>query len=257
MQKTHKNRLTRRNFLACFTFYIQVPNKARYSTLVEKLLVHRKWDRLVIYWHALIVEEISNVDVKCVKVTAAQNVGKGHRDKVSAVEVSRRNTMQGLVVVGPIVEQISNVDVQCFKVTGVRNIGQGQWIKLPTVSTSRKSTICRQGIEKKHYAMFGRCKPYTWGDIKRRRKMCQIHCSAKYRSRSPGQGTCRVNTSRKSTMQGLMVLGHIFEEISSVDVNCVNVTGAQNIGRVHRVKKLAESVHRGQALSKVWWLYAV
>ena len=151
MQKTHKHRLTLRNFLACFTFYIQVPNKARYSTLVEKLLVHRKWDRLVIYWHALIVEEISNVDVKCVKVTAARNVGQGHRDKVSVVEVSRRITMQGLVVVGPLVEEISNVDVQCFKVTGVRNIGQGQWSSylqsvhrgkaLSAVKVSRRNTM--------------------------------------------------------------------------------------------------------------------
>ena len=32
-------------------------------------------------------------------------------------------------------------------------------------------------------------------------KMCKRHWSAKYRSRSPGQDTCRVSTSRRSTMQ--------------------------------------------------------
>ena len=30
------------------------------------------------------VEEISNVDAKCVKVTRAQNIGQGHRVKVPA-----------------------------------------------------------------------------------------------------------------------------------------------------------------------------
>ena len=29
----------------------------------------------------------------------------------------------------------------------------------------------------------------------------------KYRSRSPGQGICRVSTLRRSTLQGLMVVG--------------------------------------------------
>ena len=32
----------------------------------------------------LIVEEISNVDTKCVEVTGAQNIGQGHRVKVPA-----------------------------------------------------------------------------------------------------------------------------------------------------------------------------
>ena len=35
----------------------------------------------------LIVEEISNVDAKCVKVTGAQNIGQGHRVKVPAESV--------------------------------------------------------------------------------------------------------------------------------------------------------------------------
>ena len=62
----------------------------------------------------LIVEEISNVDAKCVKVTGAQNIGKG----TCRVSTSRRSTMQGLVVVGLIVEKILNLNVNCFKVTG-------------------------------------------------------------------------------------------------------------------------------------------
>ena len=35
----------------------------------------------------LIVEEISNVDTKYVKVTEAQNIGQGHRVKVPAKSV--------------------------------------------------------------------------------------------------------------------------------------------------------------------------
>ena len=85
-----------------------------------------------------------------------------------------------------------------------------------------------------------------------RRKRCKSQWSAKYRSRLPSQGTCGVRTLRRSTMQGLMVVGLIVEEISNVDAKCVKVTGAQNIGQGHRVKVPAESVHLGEALCKVW-----
>ena len=132
--------------------------------------------------------------------------------------------------------------------------------------------------------------------------MCQNHWSAKYRSRSPGQGTCRVSTSRRSpiqdlvvegltvenirkgdlkgvkvngarnigqghrvkvpaartlrrsTMQGLVFVGLIVEEILNIDVKCVKCTGAQNLCQRLRVNILAESVHLGEALCKVWWL---
>ena len=73
--------------------------------------------------------------------------------------------------------------------------------------------------------------------------MCQRHWSAKYRSRSPDQGTCRVTTSRRSTLQGLVVEGLIVEVIWNGDVKGVKVNGAQNIGQGHRVKVPAESVH--------------
>ena len=85
------------------------------------------------------------------------------------------------------------------------------------------------------------------------RKRCS-QWSAKYRSRSPSQGTCGVRTLRRSTMQGLMVVGLIVEEILKVNEKCVNGTGAQNIGQGHRVKIPSESVHLGEALCKVWWL---
>ena len=74
----------------------------------------------------------------------------------------------------------------------------------------------------------------------------------KYRSRSPGLGICQVSTLRRSTLQGLMVVGLKVEEISNVDAKCVKATGAQNIGQGHRVKVPAESVHLGEALCKVW-----
>ena len=73
----------------------------------------------------------------------------------------------------------------------------------------------------------------------------------KYRSRSPAQGICQVSTLR-STLQGLMVVGLIVEEISNVDAKYVKVTGAQNIGQGHRVKVPAKSVQIGEALCKVW-----
>ena len=74
----------------------------------------------------------------------------------------------------------------------------------------------------------------------------------KYRSRSPGQGICQVSTLRRSTLQGLMVVGFIVEEISNVDTKYVKITGAQNIGQGHRVKVTGKSVHLGEALCKVW-----
>ena len=83
-----------------------------------------------------------------------------------------------------------------------------------------------------------------------RRKRCKSQWSAKYRSRSPSQGTCRVRTLRRSTRQGLVVVGLIVEEILSIDVRCVKGTGAQNISQGHRVKISAESVHLGEALCK-------
>ena len=87
-----------------------------------------------------------------------------------------------------------------------------------------------------------------------RRKRCKSQWSAKNRSRSPSQGTCSVHTLRRSTMQGLMVVGLIVEEISNVDVKCIKGTGAQNIGQGHRVKIPDESVHLGEALCNIWWL---
>ena len=58
-------------------------------------------------------------------------------------------------------------------------------------------------------------------------------------------------------MQGLVVVGLIFEEMPNINVKCVKVTGVKNIGQGHQVKIPAESVHREEALSKVWWLKAV
>ena len=54
-------------------------------------------------------------------------------------------------------------------------------------------------------------------------------------------------------MQGLVVVGLIFEEIPNINVKCVS----QNIGQGHQVKVPAESVHREEALYKVWWLKAL
>ena len=54
-----------------------------------------------------------------------------------------------------------------------------------------------------------------------------LNVDVKCRSRSPGQDTCRISTSRRSTMQGLVARGLTLEEIWNVDVNYVKVTAAK------------------------------
>ena len=66
-----------------------------------------------------------------------------------------------------------------------------------------------------------------------RRKRCKSQWSSKYKSRSPNQGSCGVRTLRRSTMQGLVLVGFIVEEIWNVDVKCEKGTEAQNIGQGH------------------------
>ena len=51
-------------------------------------------------------------------------------------------------------------------------------------------------------------------------KMCKSHWSVKYWSKSPGQGTCKVSTSRRKTMQDMVVVGLIVEELSIINVKC-------------------------------------
>ena len=63
--------------------------------------------------------------------------------------------------------------------------------------------------------------------------MCQSHWSAKYRSRSLGQGTCQISTERRSTIQGLVNEGLIVEDIWKGKVKGVKINGAQNIGQGH------------------------
>ena len=187
----------------------------------------------------LIVEELSNINVKCVKYRSRLQ-GQG----TCQASAMRWSTMQGLVVVGLIFEEIPNINIKCVKVTGVHNI----------VKVTRSRYLPSQFIEKKGYIRFGGWRPYGWGHMEGWLKRCKSQWSVKYRSRSPSQGTCRVRTLRRSTMQGLMIVGLIVEEILNVDVKCVKGTGAQNIGQGHRVKIPAESLHLGEALCKVWWL---
>ena len=92
----------------------------------------------------LIVEEISNVDAKYVKVTGAQNIGQGHRISICQVCTSRRSTMQGLVVVRLIVEKIWNVNVNCVKVNGAQNIGQGHWVNISAKSGGQGDVSCKK-----------------------------------------------------------------------------------------------------------------
>ena len=71
--------------------------------------------------------------------------------------------------------------------------------------------------------------------------MCQSHWSAKYRSRSPGQGTCREYIEKHYI--GLVVEGLTVKDIWKGDIKGVKVNGARNIGQGHPVKVPAKSVH--------------
>ena len=52
-------------------------------------------------------------------------------------------------------------------------------------------------------------------------------------------------------MQGLVIVGLIFEEIPNINIKCVKVTGVHNIGQGHQVMVPVESVHREEVLYKV------
>ena len=52
-------------------------------------------------------------------------------------------------------------------------------------------------------------------------------------------------------MQGLVVVHLIVEKIWNVNVNCVKITGAQNIGHGHWVNVPAKSRDKGDVSSKV------
>ena len=94
----------------------------------------------------------------------------------------------------------------------------------------------------KHYAKFSGCRSYIQ-EIPNINVKCVSHRSAKYRSKSPGQSTCRVCTSRRSTIYGLVVEGLIVEDRWKGDIKVVKVNVARNIGQGHPVKVPAESVH--------------
>ena len=120
-----------------------------------------------------------------------------------------------------------------------RSPGQG----ICQVSTLRRSTL--QGLMVVGLVV----EEIPIGDS--RRKIYQSHWSAKYRSRSPGQSICQVSTSRRSTMQGLVFVRLIVEKIWNVNVNCVKVNGAQNIGQGHWVNIPAKSGGQGDVSCKV------
>ena len=69
----------------------------------------------------LIVEEILNLDVKCVKGTGAQNIGQGHRIKIPAESVHLGEALCKVLVARDLkLEEIWNVDINCVKVTAAK-----------------------------------------------------------------------------------------------------------------------------------------
>ena len=71
----------------------------------------------------LIFGEISNINVKCVKITGVQNIGRSPGQSTWRVSISRRSTIQGLDVES--FKDIWKGDVKGVKVNGVQNVGQG------------------------------------------------------------------------------------------------------------------------------------
>ena len=68
----------------------------------------------------LIVEEILNVDIKCVKGTGAQNIGQGHRVKIPAKSVHIGEALCKVWWLEVLHLRIWNVDVNYVKVTAAK-----------------------------------------------------------------------------------------------------------------------------------------
>ena len=67
----------------------------------------------------LTVEEILNVDVKCVIGTGAQNIGQGHRVKIPAESVHLGEALCKVWWLETL-EEIWNIDVNYVKVTAAK-----------------------------------------------------------------------------------------------------------------------------------------
>ena len=67
----------------------------------------------------LIVEEILNIDVKCVKGTGVQNIGQGHRVKIPAKSVHIGEALCKVWWL-EVLHLIWNVDVNYVKVTAAK-----------------------------------------------------------------------------------------------------------------------------------------
>ena len=69
----------------------------------------------------LTVEEILNVDLKCVKGTGVQNIGQGHRVKISAKSVHLGEALCKVWWLEVLtLEEIWNIDVNYVKVTAAK-----------------------------------------------------------------------------------------------------------------------------------------
>ena len=105
----------------------------------------------------LIVEELSNINIKCVKYRSRSS-GQG----TCQASAMRCSTMQGLVVVSLIFEEIPNINIKCVKVTGVHNIGQGHQVKVPAESIHQEEVLCKVWWLK----AFGPVEDIWKGDVK-------------------------------------------------------------------------------------------
>ena len=91
----------------------------------------------------LTLEEIWNVEIKYVKVTAVKYRPRSPGQGICRVSTLRRSTLQVLMVVGLIVEEISNVDAKCVKVIGAQHICQSHRVKVPAESVHLGDALCK------------------------------------------------------------------------------------------------------------------
>ena len=75
---------------------------------------------LVVVGFIVTVEEILNIDVKCVKCTGAQNIDQGHWVKIPAQSVHLEEALCKVWWLEVLHEEIWNIDINYVKVTAAK-----------------------------------------------------------------------------------------------------------------------------------------
>ena len=169
------------------------------------------------------------------------------------------------------VEEISHIDTTCVKVTGAQNIGQGHQVKVPAESVHLVEALCKVYSTRRFVVYLSVChfvlvffSPFSIGitllgeeraNLSAFRTFVRL-CLLRFvvSSSSWGLGrdaVCDCGTPWTFLLPFLVVVCLIVEKIWNVNVNCVKVNGAQNIGQGHWVNVPAKSGGQGDVSCKV------